>query len=139
MVCYGIFWSGQFSAPRTRDSFRVMLARDFSGLPKQCHAAAAGKRGHQWCLSLTPNNTETMKRMACHCFLRPIRRHLKSSSYTTANSESLNFSYCSPISNHLFNLAVVHGARFHGNFWPLKHFCLLGLIDINVIQWRFSS
>ena len=45
------------------------------------HLAAARKRSHQWCLTLTPNNTETVERMTCHCFLRPIRRHLTSSSY----------------------------------------------------------
>ena len=38
----------------------------------------------QWCVSLTPNNTKTIERMTCHCFLRPIRRDLKNSSYTTA-------------------------------------------------------
>ena len=38
----------------------------------------------QWCVSLTPNNTKTIERMTCHCFLRPIRRNLKNSSYTTA-------------------------------------------------------
>ena len=48
------------------------------------HVAAACKRSHQWCLALTPNNTETIERMTCHCFLRPIRRDHKSSSYTTA-------------------------------------------------------
>ena len=48
-----------------------------------CHVAAAWKRSHQWCISLTPNNTKTIGRMTCHCFLRPIRRDLTSSSYTT--------------------------------------------------------
>ena len=48
-----------------------------------CHVAAAWKRSHQWCVSLTPNNTKTIGRMTCHCFLRPIRRDLTSSSYTT--------------------------------------------------------
>ena len=38
----------------------------------------------QWCVSLTPNNTKTIERMTCHCFLRPIRRDLTKSSYTTA-------------------------------------------------------
>ena len=38
----------------------------------------------QWCVSLTPNNTKTIERMTCHCFLRPIRRDLTNSSYTTA-------------------------------------------------------
>ena len=37
------------------------------------HVAAARKRSHQWCLTLTPNNTETIERMIFHCFLRPIR------------------------------------------------------------------
>ena len=32
----------------------------------------------QWCLTLTPNNTETIERMTCHCFLRPIGRDLTS-------------------------------------------------------------
>ena len=49
----------------------------------QGNVAAARKRSHQWCLTLTPNNTETTERMTCHCFLRPIRRDLTSSSYTT--------------------------------------------------------
>ena len=35
----------------------------------------------QWCVSLTPNNTKTIERMTCHCFLRPIRRDLTNSSY----------------------------------------------------------
>ena len=34
-------------------------------------------------VSLTPSNTKTIGRMTCHCFLRPIRRDLTSSSYTT--------------------------------------------------------
>jgi len=46
------------------------------------HVAADRKRCHQWCLTLTPNNTETIERMTCHCFLRPIRRDLKSTSLT---------------------------------------------------------
>ena len=33
------------------------------------HLAAARKRSHQWCLTLTPNNTETVERMTCHCFI----------------------------------------------------------------------
>ena len=47
------------------------------------HVAAARKRSHQWCLTLTLNNTETIERMTCHCFLRPIGTDLTSSSYTT--------------------------------------------------------
>ena len=38
------------------------------------HVAAARKRSHQWCISLTPNNSKTVVRMTRHCFLRPIRR-----------------------------------------------------------------
>ena len=52
--------------------------------PLLTHVAAAQKRSYQWCVSLTPNNTKTTGRMTCHCFLRPIRRNLPSSSYTTA-------------------------------------------------------
>ena len=47
------------------------------------HVAAARKRSHKWCVSLTPNNTETIWRTTCHCFLWPIRRDLTSSSHTT--------------------------------------------------------
>ena len=47
------------------------------------HVAADQKRSHQWRVSLTPNNTKTIGRMTCHCFLRTIRRDLLSSSYTT--------------------------------------------------------
>ena len=35
------------------------------------HLAAAQKRSHQWCVSLTPSNTKTIGRMTCLCFLRP--------------------------------------------------------------------
>ena len=49
------------------------------------HVAAARKRSHQRCLTMTSNNTETIERMTCHCFLQPIRRDLTSSSYTTAD------------------------------------------------------
>ena len=54
------------------------------GFPFLGHVAAAWKRSHQWCLTLTPNKTETIERTTCHCFLRTIRRDLPSSSYTTA-------------------------------------------------------
>ena len=47
------------------------------------YVAAARKRSHQFYVPLTPNNTKTIERMTCHCFLRPIRRDLTSSSYTT--------------------------------------------------------
>ena len=53
---------------------------------KPGHVAAARKSSHQWCVSLTPNNTKTMGRMTCHCFQRPIRRDLTSSSYTTGKT-----------------------------------------------------
>ena len=39
----------------------------------------------QWCLTLTPNSTETIKRMTCHCFLWPVRRDLTSCSYSTVS------------------------------------------------------
>ena len=48
----------------------------------QGHVAAARKRSHQWCLTLTPNNTETTEKMTRPCFPWPIRRHLPSSYYT---------------------------------------------------------
>ena len=32
------------------------------------HVAATRKRSYQWCLTLTPNNTETIERMTCHVF-----------------------------------------------------------------------
>ena len=54
------------------------------GFPFLGHVAAAWKRSQQWCLTLTPNKTETIERMTCHCFLWTIRRDLSSSSYTTA-------------------------------------------------------
>ena len=46
---------------------------------QKVHVAAARKRSHQWCVSLTPNNTKTIGRMTCNCFLRSIRRDLTSS------------------------------------------------------------
>ena len=52
---------------------------------REGHVAAARKRSHRWCVSMTPNNTETIERMTCRCFLRPIRRDLRSSSHTTLN------------------------------------------------------
>ena len=41
------------------------------------NVAAARKRSHQWCLTLTPNSTETIERIIYHRFLRPIRRPYK--------------------------------------------------------------
>ena len=58
-------------------------AKPAGSKPWEGHVAAAQKKSHQWCLTLTPNNTETIERMTCHCFLRPIRRDLPSCSYTT--------------------------------------------------------
>ena len=55
------------------------------------HVGTARKRRYQWCVSLTPNNTKTIGRMTCHCFLRPIRRDLMSRSYTTFNWECISF------------------------------------------------
>ena len=55
------------------------------------HVAAARKRSHQWCVSLTPSNTKTIGRMTCHCFLRPISRDLPSSSYITQWCDLLLF------------------------------------------------
>ena len=52
-------------------------------IPWESHVAAARKRSHQWCVSLTPKKTKTIGRMTCHCFVRPIRRDLPSSSYIT--------------------------------------------------------
>ena len=49
---------------------------------RQVHVAAARKRSHQWCLTLTPNNTKTTEKMRSPCFLWPIRRHLPSGYYT---------------------------------------------------------
>ena len=50
------------------------------------HVAAAHKRNKSlWCPTLTPNNIETIERMTCHCFLRPIWRDLTSSSYSTVS------------------------------------------------------
>ena len=41
------------------------------------------KKSHQRRVSLIPNNTKTIGRMTCYCFLRPIRRELTNSSHTT--------------------------------------------------------
>ena len=65
-----------------------MSLPSFSNRNGSCNVVAARKRSHQWCLTLTPNNTETIGRMTCHCFLRPIRRDLTSSSYTTDRNKS---------------------------------------------------
>ena len=73
-----------------------------------CHVAAAWKRSHQWCVSLTPNNTKTNGRMTCHCFVRPIRRDLTSSYYTTH--------FLSPTEAEERPLYVVIWAKQDGHF-----------------------
>ena len=45
---------------------------------KMGHVAAVRERSHQWCVFLTPKNTKNIQRMTGHCFLRPIRRDLRS-------------------------------------------------------------
>ena len=73
----------QVSYARANLAKRENLHRKGPSVLSVGHVAAARKRGHQWCVSLTPNNTKTMGRMTCHCFQRPIRRDLTSSSYIT--------------------------------------------------------
>ena len=53
------------------------------------HVATARKRSHQWCVSLTPNNTKTVGRMTRHCFLRPIRRDLRAAPTLLTHLETL--------------------------------------------------
>ena len=67
----------------SNNKFTFLFKKRFYGktLPKD--VAAPGKRSQQWCLTLTPNNTKTIERMTCPCFLRPVRGDLPSSSYTT--------------------------------------------------------
>ena len=38
-------------------------AKPTGSKPWEGHVAAAQKKSHQWCLTLTPNNTETIERM----------------------------------------------------------------------------
>ena len=54
-----------------------------AALKRRGHVTAVRKTSHQWGVFLTPNNTKTIGRMTCHCFLRPIRTDLPSSSYTS--------------------------------------------------------
>ena len=62
------------------NSFLVLTVRDwgFAKASAWSHIAAARRRGRQWSVSLTPNNSATIERMTYHCFLRPIRSHLSS-------------------------------------------------------------
>ena len=67
---------GKLSSDASHILIQVMGIRDLSQSPgfsldfqdRGGHVAAARKRSHQWCVSLTPNNTKTMGRMTCHCF-----------------------------------------------------------------------
>ena len=47
-------------AGQGKDSSLNSLSRDIWG-----NLAASRKRSHQWCVSLTPNNTKTIGRMKC--------------------------------------------------------------------------
>ena len=64
--------------PRPAGVFYHVVSVKYTGI-----LAAARKRSYQWCVSLTPNNTKTIGRMTGHHYLRPIRRDLENSSYTT--------------------------------------------------------
>ena len=78
----------------------------------QGHVAAARKRSHQWYLTLTPNNTETIERMTCHCFLRSVRRELTSSSYTT-----VILLLSGPLSFHFFLAIFGQGDYDRGGYY----------------------
>ena len=80
-------WYGSFSLVRQKPQAAESVVLFDTGAAGDS-VAAARKRGHQWYLTLTPNNTKTIERMTCHCFLRPIRRDLTSSSYTTGRFSS---------------------------------------------------
>ena len=62
------------------NSFLVLAVKDwcFAKASAWSNIAAARKRGRQWSVSLAPNNSTTIERMTCHCFLRPIRSDLYS-------------------------------------------------------------
>ena len=74
-------WYGSFSLVRQKPQAAESVALFDTGAAGDS-VAAARKRGHQWCLTLTPHNTKTIERMTCHRFQRPIRRDLMSSCYT---------------------------------------------------------
>ena len=65
------------------------------------------KRSHQWCVSLTPNNTKTIGRMTCHCFLQPIIRDLPSSSYSTEIQTPTVSLWVSALFEHRYQAPVV--------------------------------
>ena len=73
--CFELF---QPTGPSCLEFVKKEIAFVFVG---HVHVAAAQKRSHQWCISLTPNNTKTVGRMTCLCFLWPII--IRSSSYAT--------------------------------------------------------
>ena len=50
------------------------------------HVAAAQNRSHQWCLTRPQTILKQLKKWR-HCFLRPIRRDLTSSSSTTVHGD----------------------------------------------------
>ena len=77
------------------------------------HVAAARKRSHQWYLTLTPNNTKTIERLTCHCFLRPIRRDLTSSSYTTVPLVRLHSLICSHSEEPKYNRPPTPDTNFY--------------------------
>ena len=51
--------------PNNHTPLSILMGFDWGHV----HVAAARRRSHQWCISLTPNNTKTSGRMTCHCFL----------------------------------------------------------------------
>ena len=67
-------------------SFRLDCDPLFGHEPAPLPSYERSKRSHTNGTSLTPNNTKTIGRMTCHCFLWPIWRDLPSSSYTTLMS-----------------------------------------------------
>ena len=96
------------TAARETTQWEALIVLMYSGQlylrpTSQRDVAAAWKRSHQWCVSLTPNNTKTIVRMTCHEFLRPIRRDLPSSSYA-APSKTPFFS--TPIQTLYFYIPV---------------------------------
>ena len=80
--CENFDLMGMFNKQSFCDS-NIPNSRGVTTSESFCSLAAARKRRHQWCVSLTPNNTKTIGRMTCHCFLQPIRRELTSSCSTS--------------------------------------------------------
>ena len=75
----------QFSLDSNQLKLTVITAKLKKKKEKKCFLPGSVKkrvRGAS-CVSLTPNNTKTIERMTCHCFLWPIRRNHTSSSYST--------------------------------------------------------